>query len=73
MFHDVYFEFVLEWEAIIAFSGTECAWLTEKFVWNALSGDSLCLNVMDGFVNVIQRGIVANLIDTLNTFDKVLA
>ncbi len=73
MFDDVSFKFVLKGESIIAMAGTVCAWLAEEFVGNAVSCCyAFGLDVMNGLVDVVQCGMMANLIDSFDTLNKIL-
>ena len=73
MLDDVGFEFVFEGEPVIALTRTECAWLAENLVGNALGrSDPFILNVMNGLVNVIQCCIMTNLINSLDTLNQML-
>jgi hypothetical protein len=73
VFEDFGFESVLEGEPIVTVPGAECAGRSEELVGDALNGgDSFGLDVINCFVDVIQRGIVADLIDAFNALNEML-
>ncbi len=73
MFDDVSFEFVLKGKSIIAMAGTVCAWLAKELVGNAVSCCyTFGLDVMNGLMDVVQCGMMANFVNSFDTLNKVL-
>lgn len=73
MFDYFGFESVLEGEPVITVPGAEFAGRSEELIGDALNGgDSFSLDVINGFVDVIQRCIMADLIDAFDALNKML-
>ena len=73
MFYNFGFQLVLEGKSVVTVPGAECPGRSEELVGNALhGGDSFILDVINGFVDVIQGGIVADLIDAFNALNEML-
>ncbi len=73
MFYNFGFELVLEGKSVVTVPWAECPGRSEELVGNALhGGDSFILDVINGFVDVIQGGIVADLIDAFNALNEML-